>query len=181
VSPSPLADLFLEAKNFTKTDRSAEVKQIVLHTAEIVEKPTSAEALAKWAAGPQAPRASWHFAVDNDTVAQSVLEKYIAWHAPGANQTGIVIELCGYARQTPAEWEDAFSAAVLERAAKLVAHLAAKWHIPVKFLDAAALRRGERGITTHAEVTKAFKQSTHTDPGAHFPMDRFLELVKSHA
>lgn len=173
-----LVSMFLEARNFTKVDRSADVRQIVIHTAEIAETLTSAEALCRWAAGPHAARASWHFAVDADSITQSVREEYIAWHAPGCNRTGIGIELCGRAKQTAKEWEDDFSRATLERAAKLVAYLCLRWSIPVQFVDAEGLRRGVRGITTHAEVTKAFRKSTHTDPGPAFPLAEFLSHVQ---
>jgi N-acetyl-anhydromuramyl-L-alanine amidase AmpD len=173
-----IVSLYLEAKNYTKVDRSKEIRYVVLHTAEIKETLTAAEALAKWCAGPNAPRASWHFATDADTVTQSVKEEYVAWHAPGANRTGIGIEMAGAARQSADEWHDEFSWRVLQRTARLVAYLCRRWNIPVQFIDASGLNYGVRGITTHAEVTKAFKKSTHTDPGKSFPMDEFLRLVR---
>ncbi len=178
--PDALDDIvsdFMEAKNYTKVDRSKEIRYVVLHTAEIGETLTAAEALMRWCAGPNAPRASWHFAVDADSVTQSVKEEYIAWHAPGANRTGIGIETCGRAAQTAEQWHDDYSSAVLQRTARLVAYLCRRWNLPVQFVDAAGLKYPTRGITTHAEVTKAFKQSTHTDPGKGFPMEEFLRMV----
>jgi hypothetical protein len=74
--------------------------------------------------------------------------------------------------------------------------LCKRWKLPKVFLDAEALLRGDAGITTHAEVTRACKlakerkltssafysgNTTHTDPGKHFPMQAFLELVGSHS
>jgi len=176
--PEHLVSLYLEARNYTKADRSKEIRLVVLHTAEIAETLTSAEALARWCNGSGAPRASWHFAVDSDSITQSVKEEYVAWHAPGANRVGIGIEMCGRAAQTPEQWDDDFSRSVLWRTARLTASLCRRWNLPVQFVDAAALKYNVRGITTHAEVTKAFKQSTHTDPGKHFPMDEFLRLVR---
>jgi hypothetical protein len=176
---SPLADKYREAKHYTRVDRSQDIALVVLHTAEIVEKPTAAEALMNWCAGPNAPRASWHFAVDDDSTTQSVLERFIAWHAPGANRTGIGIEMCGRARQSLDQWHDEYSLAVLERTAHLTRHLCDKWGLPVRFVDQEGLRRGDKGITTHAAVTRAFRKSTHTDPGKHFPMDEFLAMVRS--
>ncbi len=119
-----------------------------------------------------------HNCVDADSITQSVKEEYVAWHAPGANRVGIGIEMCGRAAQTPEQWDDDFSRSVLRRTARLTAALCRRWNLPVQFVDAAALKYNVRGITTHAEVTKAFKQSTHTDPGKHFPMDEFLRLVR---
>jgi hypothetical protein len=33
----------------------------------------------------------------------------------------------------------------------------------------------------HLEVSMAFKKSDHTDPGKDFPIERYIELVKSFA
>lgn len=158
-------------------DRSQDIKHIVIHTAEMAEKPTGAEALGSWVSGPSAPQASWHYAVDDDTVVQCLDDKYIAWHAPGANRSGIGIEHVGYARQTATEWGDDFSRAMLSRSAELAATLCARWKIPVQFVDAEGLARGDAGITTHDAVSRAFKKSTHYDPGSHFPMAAYLKMV----
>ena len=66
---------------------------------------------------------------------------------------------------------------MLKRSAKLTAGICKRWNIPVKYIDREGLKRGERGITTHNEITFAFRKSTHTDPGKHFPMDQYLEWV----
>ncbi len=198
---APLVSKFVEAKNFGSggikyVDRSAFIKHIVIHSAEMKEVVTGAEALAAWASGKDAPQASWHYGVDSDSIVQCVKDEHIAWHAPGCNKTGIGIELVGYAKQTAEEWTDAFSTAQLNLAARLVAMLCAKWKLPRVFLDAEALIAGKAGITTHAEVTKACKlakerkltssafynsNTTHTDPGKHFPMEDFLALASSYA
>lgn len=199
--PPPLVSRFVEAKNYgaggVKTvDRSAFIKHIVIHSAEMKEVVTGAEALALWASGKDAPQASWHYGVDSDSIVQCVKDEHIAWHAPGCNKTGIGIELVGYAKQTADEWDDDFSRAQCTLAARLVAALCKKWKLPVVFLDAEKLLSGAAGITTHAEVTKACKlakerklasspfyssNTTHTDPGKHFPMKDFLELVAATA
>ena len=158
--------------------RQRSIRLAVLHTAEIAEVGYAAENLAKWAAGPSAG-VSWHYAIDNDSTIQCVRDGDTAFHAKGANADGVGIELSGRAAQGAAGWADAYSRAVLQRAARLVASLCRRHGLPVTFLDAAALQRGEAGITSHAEVTKAYRLSTHTDPGAAFPRDAFLELVRS--
>jgi hypothetical protein len=45
-------------------------------------------------------------------------------------------------------------------------------------VDREGLQAGEPGVTTHNEVTHAFRKSDHTDPGAAFPMDAFLERAR---
>jgi hypothetical protein len=181
VRSNKLVSDFKQAKNFTFVDLAhpRDIKWVVMHTAEMPEKPTAAEALGDWVSSFSAPQASWHYAVDADTIVQSVLDKDVAWHAPGANGNGIGIEHAGYARQTESEWFDEFSMSMLKLSAKLVAKLCMAHNIPVQFVDEAGLKRGDRGITTHYAVTTAFKKSDHTDPGKSFPMEWFLNLVQN--
>jgi hypothetical protein len=51
--------------------------------------------------------------------------------------------------------------------------------IPVRWVRAVGLLRGARGITGHAEVSRAFHKSDHWDPGPAFPVERFVELVRA--
>jgi N-acetyl-anhydromuramyl-L-alanine amidase AmpD len=168
---------FIQAKNYTRANRES-IRWIVIHSAELPELADGAERLAQWAAGPSAPKASWHYAVDADSIVQSVAEKDIAWHAPGANAEGVGIELVGYARQSDAQWRDDFSLATIVRCARLVADIAARWSIPLVYCDRNALIAKAPGVTTHREVSLAFRKSTHTDPGPHFPMGCLLAAAE---
>jgi N-acetyl-anhydromuramyl-L-alanine amidase AmpD len=168
---------FLQARHFRKGPRTR-VDLVVIHSAEVAESPQSAEALMKaCATGDRV--ASWHYAVDCDSITQSVREEDIAFHAPGANNNGIGIELSGRARQNPADWSDAYSRGTLARASELTASICLRWAVPVEYVGVAELLDGRRGITTHANVSEAFKKSDHSDPGLNFPMARFLEQVKT--
>ncbi len=159
--------------------RPDQIRWIVLHTAETGEVPNAAENLAAWVAGPQAPQASWHFAVDCDSIVQSVRLCDVAWHAPGANRDGIGIEQAGRAAQGGVQWEDDYSTRMLERTAQLVARLCRLTGIPVVRLGPSDLvRAGTRGVCGHHDVTLAFMKSTHTDPGAAYPWDRVLGRVR---
>ena len=171
---------FLQAKNFTWAARKpGDLKWIVIHSMESDEKPTVAEAVAAWFAGPNAPRASAHFNVDNDSIVQSVKCEHVAWHAPGANRYGIGIEHAGRARQSSEDWEDEFSQAMVEtKSIPLCAYLCKKWGIPAVFVNAADLVAGKPGITTHHEVSQAFHKSTHWDPGPGFPMEGYIAAVE---
>ncbi len=169
--------LFIPARNFTPANRTG-CRLIVIHSMESPEKPGTARAVAKWFAGPISPRASAHFSVDNSEVIRCVLEKDIAWAAPGANNDGLHVELAGYAKQTAADWDDAYSRAELSRAAELCADIAQRYQIPPVRLTVDEVRDGKtKGFCSHKDVSDAFKKSTHQDPGQNFPWQWFLHLV----
>jgi N-acetyl-anhydromuramyl-L-alanine amidase AmpD len=156
-------------------------RAIVLHSAECAESLTAAESLGAWLAGPQGPaNASWHYAVDRDSVVQSVECQHIAWHAGIVNAYTIGIEQAGRAQQRAADWSDDYSAAMLDRVALLLAHLSVEYGIPLVYRDHVDVagehqRGGFRGVTTHADVTRAFRvRGGHTDPGPGYPMEAVL-------
>jgi hypothetical protein len=191
--PPPL----IMAAHYTWADRSI-VHWIVLHSMEAPEKPTTAEAVARWIAGRSgtAPEVSFHWGFDNDSSVQCVPEEHVAWHACRANRYGIGYEHAGYARQSRAEWLDDYSESMLWLSARVAATVTGpRWGIPTdNVVDADGLRRAYadyidkgrtvpdelRGFTTHAAVTKGLG-GTHTDPGVDFPMDEYLSLVKQAA
>jgi N-acetyl-anhydromuramyl-L-alanine amidase AmpD len=170
---------FIGARNFTR-GRSNKIDVLVIHTMESPEKPDTAEAVAHWFAGSTAPQASAHYCIDANSVVQCVKDSDVAWHAPGANHNGLGFEHAGRAAQTKADWSDAYSKAMLERSARLVAHKCVEHHIPAVWLRPADLRAGKRGITGHADVSNAFKRSDHHDPGTSFPVQAFLARVREH-
>lgn len=152
---------------------------VVIHSMEAPEKGATAENVARYFQTIDRT-ASVHYNVDSDSVVQSVPDTIEAYGAGGANTFGLHFEHAGYARQTRAEWTDEYGQRMLLISAALVARKCSEHGIAVRFLSAGDLARGERsGITTHAEVTKAFRKSTHTDPGPGFPMDDYLNLVRA--
>jgi N-acetyl-anhydromuramyl-L-alanine amidase AmpD len=173
---------FVQAVHFTRvTTLPRAVSLIVLHSMENQEKPNGAENVALWfggrAASP-APKASAHFCVDSDSIVQCVEVDAVAWHAPGANRNGIGVEIAGRASQTREQWRDPFSLATIENTARLTAWLCRRYALPVGYVASEDLVRPfARGITTHDAVSRAFKKSTHTDPGINFPLGIFLTRV----
>jgi len=158
-----------------RAGRPGRVKWIVIHTAECAETATAGSAVAGYLVS--AGRASAHFVVSATETIQQVRLEDTAWAAPGANELGVQIELVGRASQGASEWSDPYSTALLARAAELVALLCDGLAVPARFVAQQELRQGEPGITTHAEVSRAWRRSTHTDPGLHFPLAAFLEDV----
>lgn len=170
---------FVQARNFTR-GRSNAIDVLVIHTMESPEKPDTAESVAQWFAGATAPQASAHYCIDENSIVQCVHDDDVAWHAPGANHNGLGFEHAGRAAQTTKDWNDAYSQAMLERSAKLVAQKCVEHHIPAVWLRPADLRAGKRGITGHADVSDAFHRSDHHDPGTSFPIEAYLARVKAH-
>jgi len=167
---------FIPARHFTPSKRMR-VDLVVLHSMESSERLGTAANVAQWFAGPDAPQASAHYCVDQDEVIQCVKEIDVAWHAPGANRTGIGIEHAGRASQTPEQWADEYSAKMLRRSVNLAAGICLRWNIEPTLVGPLGLVKGHGGITTHAFVTLAFKKSTHTDPGVGFPLEEYINRV----
>lgn len=184
--PIQLPDIaYVEHKNWSRNVPARDrVDWIVLHCMESPDESFQrAERSARWMAGlvpgVPAPRASYHYGVDPDSIVQGVPEDRVAWHAPGANARGIGIEHCGKAKQTRREWLDATGIATLDLSAQLVGgSLTQRWAIPLVYVDAEGLLAGRKGVTTHHQATLAFKKGSHIDPGQNFPIDVYLERAR---
>ncbi len=180
------------AAHFT-SGRVKPIRLICLHTMESQEKPGTAVSVAAWFSDKKrAPEASAHMCVDGSQAGVKPGGKYpapivrvvddgdTAWAAPGANADGLHIEMAGIASQSVKNWADAYSLAVIENAATVAAIWARKYEIPVKHLSLDEVRDGKsKGFIGHVDATNAFKIPgfDHTDPGANFPWEYFLQLV----
>ncbi len=173
---------FIPARNFTVGRIGRAIDWIVIHSMEAPEKGSTAENVASWFGGASAPKASAHYCIDNDSIVQCVLDKDIAWHAPGANSNGIGLEHAGYARQTEAEWLDDYGRDMLERSAALTAQLCRLYHVPQIWVPKGGLAKRVRGLTTHKQVTDELNGGKgHWDPGPGFPFTWYLERVGAYA
>lgn len=167
---------FIKAKHFKKNYSRRRVRVIVLHTMEAPEKGETAENVARYFANLDRP-ASAHVCVDNNSVVQCVYDNDTAFAAPGCNFDGIQIEMAGYARQTPEEWKDEFSSAMLKLVAGVIAQYSLKYDIPIRRLTDEDLRLMDKGIVGHDQVSRVYKRSTHTDPGPAFPWDEVISMA----
>lgn len=174
--------MFFVPARYAYRDGGNRPRWIVIHDAEVPERDGAARSVAGYFASGAA-QVSAHYTVDAGEIVQSVDERDGAWHTPGfaagleVNRNSIGIEHAGYARQSPAEWMDAYSTATLKRSAALVREIAKRYDIPVRHLTVDEIRQGLPGIAGHADFTAATGSGDHTDPGPSFPWAWYLGQV----
>lgn len=105
-----------------------------------------------------------------------VPETIIAWHAP-PNQHSIGIEICAEATYTRQQWLSPQVWPAVEEAAARTRDLCQRYDLPMRKLTVAQVRAGAEGVCGHVDVSNAFHQTDHSDPGPHFPWDEFMHLV----
>jgi hypothetical protein len=168
---------FVPARDFLSHSGPRAVRLIVIHDMEAVEGPQTAENVAKYFQNPDKP-SSAHICVDNNSIVQCVHDSDVAYAAPGANKDGIQIELAGYGYQTRTEWLDSYGIALLALGSDAVAQYCLKFSVPPIKLTVGQVADGvTKGICGHVDVTNAFHQSDHQDPGPDFPWDYFINSV----
>lgn len=152
---------------------------IVIHTTEGSEGPASAE---DGAAYDQRRKdgTSAHFYVDSNSVVQGVRTTNRAHTAAyHGNLWGIHIEVCGKAGQTKGQWNDQVSRATIEQLAKLCRTLLAKYPFPLVNLTPSQVKGGKlRGFCEHNDISQAWGETDHWDPGSNFPWSRLFTLIK---
>lgn len=157
---------------------------VFLHCTAGGEGPQSAAGNAAYAAagcpdahGKLRP-ASFHYVRDGGHLIQCVPEMSVAFGAAKGNTLGIHVEMCGRAEQTAAQWDDPTSRLIRTGAVALLRDICKRRSIPTVLLRAKDLTAGRRkGITTHAEWSKAFPSTGHWDPGPNFPLVDFMIRV----
>jgi N-acetyl-anhydromuramyl-L-alanine amidase AmpD len=127
------------------------IRWVVIHDTE----GDTAAGAAVWFTNP-ASGGSTHLVVDDDMCFRTLSNEDIPWGAEGANAKGFHIEIAGYAKWTRAQFG-----------------------IPARWVGPYWLRLGRKGVTTHADCAKAFG-GNHTDPGAGFPKDKFMEWTRQY-
>ena len=169
---------FVPAKHFTHASGRT-IKYIVIHDMEVSEDSlTSAEGVANYFAGANAPRASAHYNIDQDSTVQSVEDHDVAYGAPGVNHNGLHIEHAGYARQSREEWLDDASRRILQRSAELTRRKAQQYGIPLVHVGPQEIKAGMGGFIGHVDATNAFNTpGGHWDPGPNFPWDVYMDMV----
>jgi len=128
-----------------------------------------------------------HYVEGIDREEHCVRDKVKARHAPpNAGSIGVEITADGGDRAafknpdhayTREQWlSDAVFPAIV-RAADRVRELCERHGLPKTRLTTAELKNGGKGICGHVDVSHAFGETTHSDPGPNFPWDEFMALV----
>jgi N-acetyl-anhydromuramyl-L-alanine amidase AmpD len=174
------------------------IRQIVIHDAEIAELADSAERLQQ-ACAFWDRQASWHYAVDTDTICQSVLDSDRAWCAGPGNDFGLHFELAGRYNQTREAWLDDYSLAMLRLAAPFIAAKCQQYDVPIRWLTIPEMVNNDRGIVSHHTISlasqwvaqrklklepwyrlpKGWRTTNHIDPGSYFPHAEFLAMIEA--
>jgi hypothetical protein len=148
------------------------VRLIVLHTAE---GATTIESLGNFFASPSAGVSSHAGADDKpNTIGVYVERGNKAWTAANANPYAVQIELCAFARWTPAEWDA--HPTMLANAAAWIAEEAAAFGIPIRELSDADAQGGAAGVCQHVDLGSS--GGGHWDCGDGFPMGRVLDMAQ---
>lgn len=172
---------YIDAKHYRRGTRRSVPLWIVIHATHGAEGAGKARQGARELADLPANsphKRSAHAFVDTREIVQCVPWDCEAWHAKNTgNRYGEGIELCGRADQSAAQWLDANSLPMLALAARLVRWRCDVHGIPLQWVTHGGLRQRRAGITSHAEIAKAFCESTHWDPGPGFPIQAFLAAV----
>lgn len=113
-----------------------------------------------------------------------VPDDVISWNAP-PNPGSIGIEICAeggspsaaplnYSREqwlSPQVWP------AVQRAADRTAELCHRFGIPMVRIGPGELRTGAHGICGHVDVSQAWHETDHSDPGPSFPWQEFMSTV----
>jgi hypothetical protein len=168
------------------------VDRLVVHSTVSPCVPGGRYDIARYFRSPGA-KGSAHYVTDPAGAVQAAWDRVICWHAP-PNPRSLGFEMCDIPGPVPNErpgsarwkmlrrswrWARPKQRAMIRITARLVAEACVVHQVPPVFLGPKALRAGRRGITTHANVSKAWGQSTHWDPGW-WPRRRFIRLVRRH-
>lgn len=123
---------------------------------------------------------SSHYYVDGKEVIQSLNTDYKAWHAGSStgNSYGIAYEVVGTNAKSRTWW---LANVAWDKLAKQVATDMRQFGIKNRHLTIAQMRDGvSTGIVTHDDMRRAWGGTTHTDPGANFPMDYLIKKVNEY-
>lgn len=105
-----------------------------------------------------------------------VPDNVVAWHAP-PNAHSLGQEICGHPAWTREQFLDDRVRPALDHSAARTRELCDRFGVPKVKIDAGQLLGGAHGVCGHVDVSNAWHQSTHWDPGPNFPWDYYMGKV----
>lgn len=182
---------YIQAKHHGGASNKPVTRLVIHSTCPDVGFPSAsragrAESTANYFADSSRP-ASAHYVCDVSTTIQCLHEDVVGYHAP-PNSHSIGIEICsdGGSRAsfrnpnhayTREQWLSPQVWPAVERAAVLARDICKRNGIPIHKLSTSEVKAGHSGICGHNNVSDAFHQSDHDDPGPYFPWDKFIAAV----
>jgi hypothetical protein len=143
-------------------------QMVVIHA---TDNTASAAAEANYA-GIRPDHISAHFYSDETTVIQALDTDHIAYGCfPTGNSRSVQVEISGLSNQ--------LTDASLRRVAPVVARVCQEYGLPIRKVSSADLVGGAKGICGHLDVTYAWGEGDHTDPGTGFPWQTFIGYVQA--
>lgn len=161
----------------TKTNHP--INRIVIHCTVSPCVPGGPRAIARYFRESVIRPSSAHYVVGPAGACQVVYDSWLAFHAP-PNAHSIGVELCDMQRGSARRWTGPMHRMMLRRAARMVAKLCLAYEVPPHKIDSTGLLKGRRGVCGHVDVSKAWHQTSHTDPGEGFPWVTFMDKVETH-
>lgn len=165
----------LAARWFTAGGNSP-VHRIVVHTTETPNDDGAAAAIARYFHNVTDRHVSAHAVIDTAELWHCVGFGDEAYHAP-PNAHSVGLELCGSSHWSADDWRQPRQQALLANAAAVVRQWCAVLDVPPRLLTTQQVADGLPGVCGHVNVSEAFHQSTHTDPGPAFPWAAFMLAV----
>lgn len=117
-----------------------------------------------------------HLVVDPAHTVATLDEEHACWGAP-PNPGEVHLELCDPQTGPASRWADGDHQQMLHRAARVAADFCRRRALPVQRCTPAMLLAGQPGMPGHVDVSQAYGQSDHRDPGYDFPWTQWLDLV----
>lgn len=146
-----------------------------LHTDEGAPD-ASVDDLLTWQQDPD-NQSSYTLAVDRTgRIGRGNDDAYRPWSAgPTSNDRGLHLCLKGRSSQTEQDWLG--QPAQLAAAARVIADWALRYDLPLIHRSPTDLRLGLRGGCGHLDISQAWGEVTHTDPGPGMPWNHLLHLT----
>lgn len=134
----------------------------------------SADKMAKYQQSPSAG-GSYHLVIDvNGRIARENDDPFIPWAAMfTGNRVAFHFSLSGKASWTRQQW--LARPKQIDALAKVLAAYSKAKGIPLIRRGPQDVRAGKWGVCGHDDISKAFKESTHWDPGTGFPFDVVID------